>query len=136
MMCPYKEGGHRHQHGDRASEDRGRDWGDVATSQEIPETLGAGGGRKDPLLDPPLEPRRERSPTLFSDLCPQSWERIESCGLSSPPNPPWVALCHDSLRTFTWGRPGVSPSPKGPAVRRGWGTAETPLPSRTTRRTL
>lgn len=54
----------------------------MATSQEIPGTLGAGGGRKDPL-----EPRRERSPayTLFSDLCPQSWERIESCGLSSPP---------------------------------------------------
>lgn len=38
-MCPWKTRGHGYQHRERVSEDRGRDGGDVATSQEIPGPL-------------------------------------------------------------------------------------------------
>ena len=66
----------------RLWEDRGRDWREVIISQGHLAPPEVGRGRK----DPPLEPRRERSPaeTLILEFRPPECERIKLCCLNLP----------------------------------------------------
>ena len=80
-MCPCKNTGHRHPQSERASEDRGRDWETWPPARKSWDPR-SWGGRE----DAPGSLRREPSPThaLFSDLCPHTWGRRDSCCFGPP----------------------------------------------------